>query len=308
MTRYTGYHDSDWTTGNLSGEHRMTNNTWASTLNQTRIRKQFLVLPESVPAHVTASSKLEAILRRFRTIGLEEMDSVALLNRVDTKFIIPIAKLAPTLSSLQDEYHILTVKGKCCNHYRTLYFDTPDFDLFNMHVNGQADRYKVRSREYIDTHLSFLEVKHKTLKERTIKQRIPTEQPVLRVYGDTEEWLDGVYPFETRDLEPKIWNNFTRITLVNMERCERVTVDMDITFFNANRFTSLDGIAVAEVKLDALRKNSPFKLHMRNQHIQPQGFSKYCMGTSMLYDRVKKNTLKASMLWIEKVSKGAINE
>lgn len=286
----------------------MTTNAWASTLNQTRIRRQSRGLPESAPARVTASSKLEAVLRGFTAISLEEMDSVALLNRVDTKYIIPITKLAPTLGFLQNDYNILTIKGKHCNHYRTLYFDTPDFDLFNMHVNGQADRYKVRSREYLDTHLSFLEVKHKTHKERTIKQRIATEQPVLRVYGDTEEWLDGVYPFETGDLEPKTWNNFTRITLVSMERCERVTVDMDITFFNANRFTRLDGIAVAEVKLDAQSRNSPFKLHMRSQHIQPEGFSKYCMGTSMLYDQVKKNSLKSSILWIEKVSKGAINE
>ncbi len=64
--------------------------------------------------------------------------------------------------------------GKRLNHYRTLYFDTPDFELYLLHVNGRADRYKVRSREYTDTHLSYLEVKHRTPKDRTIKERLST--------------------------------------------------------------------------------------------------------------------------------------
>ncbi len=236
------------------------------------------------------------------------MDSVSLLNRVDTKYVIPVGKLPSIFSLLLNDYRILVIKGLRFNHYRTLYFDTPQFDLFNMHVNGRADRYKVRSREYVDTHLSFLEVKHKTRKERTIKQRLSTDHTMLRMDQEAEKWLEHVYPYESGDLEPKLWNTFTRITMVRLEHNERVTLDLDISFFNATRVAQLEGIAIAEVKLDAQDRTSPFMAQMREKHLQPQGFSKYCMGTSMLFEQVKSNALKPRILWIEKIIKGAINE
>jgi hypothetical protein len=83
---------------------------------------------------------------------------------------------------------------------------------------------------------------------------------------------------------------------------------MDIRFFNDDHSTQLDGIAIAEVKSDSNISNSLFKSQMRAWHIQPDGFSKYCMGASMLYSQVKKNSLKSKLLWIEKISKGASNE
>ena len=50
---------------------------------------------------------------------------------------------------------------------------------------------------------SFLEVKHKTRKDRTIKDRIPTAQPVMEMNHEAENWLQTVYPFDCRSLEPK---------------------------------------------------------------------------------------------------------
>ncbi len=119
------------------------------------------------------SVDLTALAAGFDPISLKQMDSVALLNRVDTKFVMTANQLLTALAMVQSNYWMLEVKGQRLNHYRTLYFD-PDFELFLDHVTGRAERYKVRSREYTDSHLSFLEVKHKTRKDRTIKDRIPT--------------------------------------------------------------------------------------------------------------------------------------
>jgi len=258
-------------------------------------------------SQLPAITNLETILREYQPITLAEMDSVKLLNRVDYKYVLPFYMMQNTLAALSREYRILVVNGMPFNHYRTLYFDTPDFAFFNMHVNGQAERYKVRSREYLDSHLNYLEVKHKTRKDRTIKKRLPMQQPLLCVTNEAGEWLDQVMPCENEKLEPKIWNTFTRVTLVNVERCERVTIDLDIAFYNADHVSLLQGIAVAEVKLDGHDHFSPFKRQMRDLHIPSTGFSKYCMGTSLLYDRVKKNALKQRTLWINKFSKGPIN-
>lgn len=252
-----------------------------------------------------APSRLDAIAQGFAPISLDEMDAVALLNRVDTKFVLTTAQLSRALTALQNDYRILEVQGQRLNHYRTLYFDMPDFDLYNLHVNGHAERYKVRSREYTDSHQSFLEVKHKTRKDRTIKDRINTVQPLLHVNREAEQWLHGVFPYESSMLEAKIWNTFTRLTLVSKHYCERVTLDVELTFYRNDKVTYLDGVAIAEVKLDAQDQTSPFLEQMRTQRIRPQGFSKYCIGVSMLYDHVKKNALKPQLLRLEKLSKGS---
>jgi hypothetical protein len=240
----------------------------------------------------------------YEPIDLEQMEDVALLNRMDTKFVMSAGQLREALAALEQDYWMLSVHGQRLNHYRTLYFDTPKFDLYLMHVNGRADRYKVRSREYTDTHLSFLEVKHHTPKDRTIKERMSTADPLTWMTAEAEDWLRGVFPFDSRALEPKLWNNFTRLTLVSKQICERVTLDFDLSFHTNSRSTSLDHIAIAEVKMDRGNCRSPFMHQMHAQMIHPRGFSKYCMGVGLLYDNVKKNALKPKLLWLDKMTRG----
>ncbi|MEN6409418.1 MAG: polyphosphate polymerase domain-containing protein [Anaerolineaceae bacterium] len=240
----------------------------------------------------------------FDPISLSEMEGVALLNRIDTKFIMTTRQLLKALEAIQSDYRILCIEGHRLHHYRTLYFDTPDFKLYNLHVNDRADRYKVRCREYVDSNKAFWEVKHKTRKDRTIKDRIPAQQPLGWMDASAETWLHDALPYDSQELEPKIWNDFTRITLVRKQCCERVTLDVNLNFYTEGKEVHLSDIVVAEVKMDSNDRKSPFLLQMRTQRIRPQGFSKYCLGVSMLYEDVKKNSMKPKMLWIEKLTKG----
>jgi hypothetical protein len=249
-------------------------------------------------------SRLSGLVHAFAPISLKQMDAVALLNRTDTKFILTNGQLLEALTAVQADYHILSVNGQRLNHYRTLYFDTPGFALYHLHVNGRADCYKVRSREYTDSRESFLEVKHKTCKGRTIKSRIATPRPLVEMDPVAAGWLHGVYPYDSRVLDPVLWNTFNRITLVSKQQCERVTLDVDLSFYTDYGTARLDGLAVAEVKMDLHGCRSPFLAQMRAQHISPRGFSKYVMGVSMLYQGVKKNALKPKLLWIEKLNRG----
>ena len=107
------------------------------------------------------------------------------------------------------------------SHYRTLYFDSPEFELFRRHHAGMLNRYKVRSREYVDSQLAFLEVKHKTNKGRTIKQRIQTSALADEIEKETAEFLQTAYPFNPANLEPKLWVEYDRITLVSPARHNR---------------------------------------------------------------------------------------
>jgi hypothetical protein len=247
---------------------------------------------------------LEALAERFEPISLRQMDSVALLDRVDAKFVLTYNQLLGALNGLQADYRMLVIQGLRLHHYRTLYFDTRDFDLFTAHVNGRAERYKVRSREYSDSGLSFIEVKHKTRKDRTVKTRIATDTPVLEMNSEINQWLGDITPLDGSRLEPKIWNTFTRITLVSKQCCERVTLDVDLAFLTADKNILMDPLAIAEVKMDRENQQSPFMQRMRAQRIRKRGFSKYSIGVGMLYDQVKKNALKPSLLMVEKIMKG----
>lgn len=275
-----------------------------TTQTQVKPLLQPWVLPQTETNIQVEIEPLPTLVEKFAPTSLAEMDAVALLNRVDTKFVMPIDQLMEALSAVKSEYRMLEVAGHRLNHYRTLYFDTDWFDLYYLHINHRAEHYKVRSREYLDSNISFLEVKHRTQKNRTIKDRLATDQPITWMNDRAEQWLNGVFPFDSRRLEPRLWNTFTRLTLVNKQQCERVTIDVDLTFTWAQKSVRLDGIAVAEVKLAGLHCQSPFLVQMRKQHIHACGFSKYCVGTAMLYEEVKKNSLKSRLMWIKKVTKG----
>jgi len=285
--------------------------TWFSIQTQEQINLKPWTLAAVVRTEQTDSVRVENLAAEFAPINLQQMDSVALLNRFDKKFILTIGQLLRTLAALaqgKSDYRILSVAGQRLNHYRTLYFDTQDFALYNQHVNERADRYKVRSREYLESQQSFLEVKHHTRKDRTIKSRVSTIQPTVRFDSVAEAWLQQEVPFDSRGLEPKLWNDFSRITLVNTAHCERVTIDVDLAFHTAHRLARFGNLAVAEVKQDGSSCASAFLAQMRALRVHPQGFSKYCIGTSLLYDHVKKNSLKEKLLWFEKNSIGVFYE
>jgi len=107
-------------------------------------------------------------------------------------------------------------------------------------------------------------------------------------------------------LEPRLWNTFTRLTLVSKHDCERVTLDIDLAFAASGKVIRLDGIAIAEVKMDACCRTSPFLMQMRSRRIRRRGFSKYAVGVALLYDQVKKNAVKPQLLWIDKMMKGSV--
>lgn len=286
----------------------MNRTTWMmNTKTQDRPRPQPWTLPETAWYWQTSSSSFEDLAMGFEPISLKQMDAVALLNRTDTKFVLTSAQLLESLAAVQQEYWMLSINGQRLNHYRSLYFDSADFELYNLHVNGRADRYKVRSREYTDTGLSFLEVKHKTNKGRTIKERISTPQPLAKMTSEAKNWLQGVFPFDSQALQPKLWNTFTRLTLVSKQYCERVTLDVDLTFFSGDKVLHLGGISIAEVKMDRTGCHSPFLGEMLSQRIHPMGFSKYCVGVALMNDQVKKNTLKSKLQWLDKTMKGTMH-
>ena len=73
------------------------------------------------------------LIDSFAPISLEQMKSVKLMNRIDTKFVTNQQKLCQLLKMAQQDYFIQQIDGKSNLEYDTTYFDTTDFDMYSAH-------------------------------------------------------------------------------------------------------------------------------------------------------------------------------
>ncbi len=244
---------------------------------------------------------LEDILSEFQSIDLTEMDSVQLMNRTDTKFMFSEEQLMEFLLGLAENYRVLSIAGIRQSRYKTLYYDTPGFLHFLQHQNGKRHRYKIRKREYVESNLSFLEVKEKSNKGRTLKSRIRLQELFEALDQKGQNFIESKADF-SKVLEPKLWNSFTRTTLVDTIAGERVTLDTNISFSWQGIRKDLAGFVIAEVKQDGNNRHSKFIQHMKARMIRPEGISKYCLGVALLFPHIKSNTFKEKILKIKKIT------
>jgi VTC domain. len=236
----------------------------------------------------------------YDLIGLEEMDKVCLMNRIDTKFWFHRRSLAEMFHSIQPNYFILSINGITELPYLTEYFDTLSDSMYIAHHNGKLNRYKIRRRSYVSSGISFLEVKFSNNKGRTIKRRVITP---LNQHGFNEAedaFLRQYTPFSVADLVPSLTNEFLRVTLVNKNYTERCTVDFNLHFETSSNQKHLSELVIVEIKSDGVPVNSPLSLFMRDQRIKASGFSKYCIGRAYTDSYLKKNAFKQKMRMIEK--------
>lgn len=235
--------------------------------------------------------QLTDIIQDFRPITLEEMERVRLMNRVDTKYVTTLPALCRLLSMAKGEYRIQQIGGRRNMPYYTCYFDTPDCLMFIEHERGRAARQKVRMRVYEDSGTAFLEIKTKDNHGRTRKRRTPADGDCnLAPYGD---FIAECTPFNANGLCRQIENHFNRITLVNNNMTERLTIDTALRFHNVRtgESCSLDGLVIIELKRDG-RTSSPITSLLRDLRIHACGFSKYCMGMALTDAGLRHNRLK----------------
>lgn len=249
---------------------------------------------------------IEEGLSRFAPITLEEMDGVALQHRMDTKYMFGEAMLLPVLMELLPDYRILEVNGRRASHYRSLYFDTPGRRDFLDHHNGRSFRSKVRFREYVGSGSCFLEVKRKNGRGGTEKVRIAVPGIPATLDPGHQAFIAGA---TGRDgaLEPVMWNDFMRVTLVHRVRQERLTIDRDLRFSTPDGERTLHGLCVAELKEGKADRNSPFARAMRSRRIPPSGMSKYCVGLLLLGVAPKYNTFKETLLTIDRLRRSGLS-
>lgn len=246
--------------------------------------------------------QIKKILDNMPSISLEEMEGVRLMNRIDTKFVIPSNELVDFLNKIKDNYYVQEVNGMKVVNYQTTYFDTSSDEMFVAHQNGKCDRRKIRVREYTDSNLTFLEVKHKNNKGKTHKVRINIRNKELSKDERAKDFIRKNSEFELAELFPRIENNFRRITLVNKCKTERLTIDCDVNFLNleTGNQNAISELVIIELKQDGLQY-SPVRELMMEERIRPVSISKYCIGSVLTNPALKYNRFKKKLMQINKL-------
>lgn len=245
------------------------------------------------------------ILGRMAPISLGEMDSIKLMNRIDTKFVTSGAVLRLVLEDAAGYgYRVCEIEGQRITGYKSLYYDTPDLFMYTAHQNGRKTRQKVRTRTYLVSGQTFLEIKRKNNRGRTKKKRIGIPEEDFGHFGTNPEaaaFLKEKSWFSAEQLEPRCTTEFDRITLVNPEKTERLTIDTCLHFHNyaTGREGSLADAVIIELKQDG-RHPSPMKRILARHRVKPYRVSKYTIGTVLTDPGAKDNRFKEKIRYIEK--------
>jgi len=245
------------------------------------------------------------IFNRMEPISLSEMKDIRLMNRIDTKYLMPLNYLPELLKRLENDFRVQEIEGNIISRYKTMYFDTPDLKMYEMHHNQKRNRQKIRTRSYLDSGITFLEIKNKDNKGKTHKNRIQISNDDFADFSGNAEavgFMNKNSYFPVENLSPHISSTFDRITLVNKSKSERITIDKNLIFFNylTGNNAIVSELAIIELKQSG-RVTSLLKGCLADFRIFPGGISKYCLGTVLTDPDAKSNRFKQKLRYINKL-------
>ncbi|MBR1538872.1 MAG: VTC domain-containing protein, partial [Bacteroidales bacterium] len=165
-------------------------------------------------------------------------------------------------------------------------------------------RQKVRTRSYVSSGLSFLEIKRKNNKGRTSKKRIGIPISELEDFSADEaacDYLSRKSWFTAEELSPVLETLFSRITLVNPAKTERLTIDTCLQFNNmrTGRAASLRNAVIIELKQDG-HAYSPMRHILLDHRVKPVRISKYCVAVTLTDPAARSGRFKSKVRLIEK--------
>ena len=215
----------------------------------------------------TLTEKIRSASAALSRTGLDDMDGVKLMKRFDAKYVIPESWLPELVAAVAGSSRLLEVNGQGETQYENLYYELPGEKFLKDHLRGKARRMKVRERRYESNDMTFLEIKRRFAGGKTIKDR------VNRAGRFREAWTAEEQAFLKRsmstsvDLEPRLYGSFKRMTLVNFDRGERMTLDrnLECALVGSAPTALLKGLAIIEIKQPKPNRYGPAQRWLRNQ-------------------------------------------
>lgn len=242
------------------------------------------------------TTMVDAAVDAFAPIDLDELDRCAkLLTRKDRKYIVDPDGLATVLAALPAEARALVTEAGRWSTYESTYFDTADLDSFRLAATRRRNRFKVRTRHYVDSATAMMEVKTKDRRGRTAKRRRPLEgaglhDPALDLTGPVRRFagtFDQVERFAAQ-LQPCLATRYRRATIALPDRATRITIDADYRAVDtAGGVTGLGELLVVETKTDG-QPSVADRLLWRAGY-RPVKFSKYATALAALHPQLPHN-------------------
>lgn len=239
--------------------------------------------PPPVEGRRQSSSDPLSVVDHLPAVSLDEIDALAALRaRRDRKYLLGTAQLAALLARLDPRTRVLQLHGSRQFRYRSVYFDDRRRSLFLAAAHGDPQRAKVRTRTYLDSGLTLLEVKQRDARGLTVKHRFegsagePAELgPAARAaVADVDRRLAGMH------LEAVLVTRFSRTTLL-LPHGERITIDVDLSIEStAGPAWMLPEVAIVETKSSGAPTEADAILRAaRERRVR---FSKYGTGMAAL--------------------------
>ena len=199
-----------------------------------------------------SENSIVILLKKFEKVSLKEMDKCLFMRRKDAKYLMSVNNLIPLLEDMAGKFSVLEISGIIMQVYETCYYDSEGFEMYHFHHNDRFPRLKVRKRSYVGSGLSFLEIKSKNNRRETEKIRMKSHPGYGKLEEGEKDFIELNTPFSAEALKPAMITSFKRITFVNNNFTERVTIDLGVKFRcpGANREKEFPRIAIVEVKYD----------------------------------------------------------
>jgi len=190
------------------------------------------------PAVGAAPLLLDVPLTGLDTIDLAELtERASLLTRIDRKYLLRRSELDAVLADLDPGVRVLDINGVRSSAYESVYFDTPELTSFLMAAHPRRRRFKIRTRTYVDSAQSYLEVKTRGGRGVTVKDRLPyapSDRATLTTEGCryTDTVLDdaAITGAHGHDLMPTLTTRYLRTTLFIAESSSRATIDTGLSW------------------------------------------------------------------------------
>ena len=232
-------------------------------------------------------------LRALDPVTLEEVVAAADRQvRIDRKYVLPQRAVDGILTAAAetDGVRALEIGGEREFDYASLYFDTPDLLCFHAAGQGRRRRFKVRTRDYLDSGESWLEVKVRGPRGTTVKERMPSAPGLRRLTGEAAAFVTdrltahGIEPAPVARMRPELTTTYRRSTLLlDSPRARgRATIDLGMTWVadGTGERRSRSDITIVETKAGATPTHLDRILWSRGH--RPVRLSKYGVGVAAL--------------------------
>ena len=222
----------------------------------------------------------------FPVIDLASLTKANEGQRRDRKYILTESGVSDLLSRLAPTTMALCTDDVREFRYESMYFDTGDLMCFDLAAKGRRNRFKVRTRHYLDTDQQWLEVKTHGPRGLTVKDRTPCDGSLDPEWVDMVLAMRGIGHVPAETLVPTADVSYIRSTLV-LPDFSRVTIDRNLRWHSYEAARGIPELFIVETKTSG-RANDADRL-LWSRGVRPCRISKYATGMTLLFPSLKKN-------------------